>query len=72
MGQGKSLKNERNKPWFKPWFNISLHTQSIVCATVRGQRLEYLGCITLVIIWNENECRESCDNCDMFIWQRMQ
>ena len=28
-------------------FNISLHTQSIVCATVDSQFLEYLGCITL-------------------------
>ena len=34
MGQGISLKSERNNPWFKPWFNILLHTQSIVCATV--------------------------------------
>ena len=29
MGQGISLKSERNNPWFKPWFNILLHTQSI-------------------------------------------
>ena len=34
MGQAISLKSERNNPWFKPWFNILLHTQSIVCATV--------------------------------------
>ena len=34
MGQGISLKSERNNPWFKPLFNILLHTQSIVCATV--------------------------------------
>ena len=33
MGQGISLKSERKNPWFKPWFNILLHTQSIVCAT---------------------------------------
>ena len=48
MGQGISLKSERNNPWFEPWFNILLHTQSIVCATVQGQCLEYLGYITLV------------------------
>ena len=42
MGQGISLKSERNNPWFKPWFNILLHTQSIVCATVYGQCLEYV------------------------------
>jgi hypothetical protein len=47
MGQGISLKSERNKPWFKPWFNILLQTQSILCATVLGQCLEYLGYITL-------------------------
>ena len=34
MGQGISLKSERNNPWFKPWFNILLHTQSIVYVTV--------------------------------------
>ena len=28
----KNLKSERNNPWFKPWFNILRHTQSIVCA----------------------------------------
>ena len=43
MGQGISLKSERNNPWFKPWFNILLHTQSIVYATVKGRCLEYLG-----------------------------
>ena len=32
---GISLKSERNTPWFKPWFNILLHTQSIVYATIR-------------------------------------
>ena len=26
----KKLKSENNNPWFKPWFNILLHTQSIV------------------------------------------
>ena len=24
-----------------------------------------------VIIWNENECWESCDNCDMFMWEKI-
>ena len=38
----KNLENENNNPWFKPWFNILLHTQSIVCATVDSQCLEYL------------------------------
>ena len=45
--QPKSVKSENNNPWFKPWFNILLHTQSIVCATVDSQCLEYLGYITL-------------------------
>ena len=45
MGQGISLESERNNPRFKPWFNVLLHTQSIVCATVLGQYLEYLGCM---------------------------
>ena len=31
----------------KPWFNILLHKQSLVCATVDSQCLEYLGHITL-------------------------
>ena len=39
----QNLKSETNNPWF----NILLHTQSIVCATVDSQRLEYLRCITL-------------------------
>ena len=43
----KNLKSENNNPWFKPWFNILMHTQSIVCATVDRQCLEYLGYITL-------------------------
>ena len=37
----KNLESESNNPWFKPWFNILLHTQSIVCATVDSQCLEY-------------------------------
>ena len=40
----KNLKSENNNPRF----NILLHTQSIVCATVDSQCLEYLGYITLV------------------------
>ena len=39
--------SSNNNPWFKPWFNILLHTQSIVIATVNSQCLEYLGYITL-------------------------
>ena len=45
--QPKNLKSENNNPWFKPWFYILLDTQSIVCATVDSQCLEYLGYITL-------------------------
>ena len=45
--QPKNLKSENNDPWFKPWFNILLHTQSIVCATLDSQCLDYLGYITL-------------------------
>ena len=36
----KNLKSENNNPWLKPWFNILLHTQSIVCATADTQSLE--------------------------------
>ena len=43
----KNLKSENNNTWFKPWFDILLHTHSIVCAIVDSQCLEYLGCITL-------------------------
>ena len=32
----------------KPWFDILLHTQSIVCAIVDSQFLEYLRYITLM------------------------
>ena len=39
----KNLKGEN----INPRFNILLHTQSIVCATVASQCLEYLGYITL-------------------------
>ena len=45
----KNLISENNNPWFKPWFNILLHAQSIMCATVDSQCLEYLGCITLAL-----------------------
>ena len=43
----KNLKSENNNPSFKPWFDILLHKQSIVCATVDSECLEYLGYITL-------------------------
>ena len=33
-GLSGDLKSENNNPWFKPWFNSLLHTQSIVCARV--------------------------------------
>ena len=46
----KNLKSENNNPWF----NILLHTQSIVCATVDSQCLEYLGYITLAIAWSRH------------------
>ena len=46
----QKTKSENDNPWFKPWFNILLHTQSIVCATVDSQCLEYLGYITLIFI----------------------
>ena len=63
MGQGIILKSERNNPWFKPWFNILLHTQSIVYAKVKGQCLEYSGYITLAklkILWHSDKlCSES-------------
>ena len=36
-----SLKSERNNPWFEPWFNILLHTQSTVCTTVKVNRLDF-------------------------------
>ena len=36
MVQVISSKSERNKSWFKPWFNILLHTQSIVCHSMRS------------------------------------
>ena len=45
----QNLENKNDKPWFKPWFNILLHTQSIVRATVESQCLEYLGYKTLTI-----------------------
>ena len=51
----KNLKSENNNPWFKPWCSILLHTQSIVCATVDSQCLEYLGCITLDMFQEEKK-----------------
>ena len=50
MGQFISFKSEINNPWFTPWF-ILLHTHLNVCATVEGQCLEYLVCITLISGW---------------------
>ena len=43
----KTLKSENNNPWFKHWFDNLLNTQSIVCATVDTQCLEYLENMTL-------------------------
>ena len=43
----KNLKSENKNTWFKQWFNILQHTQSIVCATINSHCLEYLGYITL-------------------------
>ena len=54
----KNLKSNNNNPWFKPCFNILLHTQWIVCATENSQCLEYLECISLAqgyksrLFWN--------------------
>ena len=45
----QNLKSENNNPIFKPWFNILLHKQSIVCATVDSQCLEYLEYIILIL-----------------------
>ena len=42
-GAGYKLERWKNNPWFKPWSNVLLHTQSNVCATVKVQCLEYLG-----------------------------
>ena len=53
MGQGISLKSEINSPWFKPLFNILLHTQSIVFATADSQCLEYLETLGWAFIWIE-------------------
>ena len=47
------MKSEKNNPWFNPWFDILLHTKSIVCATVDtidSQCLEYLEYITLLLV----------------------
>ena len=38
-GAEYKLEKWKKNPWFKPWFNILLHTQSIVYATVYGQSL---------------------------------
>ena len=34
MGQGISLKSERNNPWFKPWFNINCVCLVISCQVI--------------------------------------
>ena len=39
----KDLKIENDNPWFKLWFNILLHTQSIVCATADTSAFRVLG-----------------------------
>ena len=50
----KNLKSENDNPQFKSWFNILLHTQSIVCATVDSQCFRVLG------IYNfDAECNRS-------------
>ena len=50
MGQGISLKSEMKNPLFKlNHYKHFLNTQSIVCATVYGQCLEYLVYITLTV-----------------------
>ena len=36
MGQSISLKSEINNPWFKPWFDILLHTQDCVWHSIRS------------------------------------
>jgi hypothetical protein len=53
------MESERNNPWFKPWFNILLHTQSILCATVYSQCLEYLGYITLTSDTDDERKRQA-------------
>ena len=47
--------------WKKnPWFNILLHTQSIVCVTVSGQCLEYYVYSTLHYTWKSSLLWEIC------------
>ena len=46
-GAGHKLEKWNKYPWFKPWFNIVLHTQSIGYATEYGQCLEHSGYVTL-------------------------
>ena len=60
-GQGISLKSERSNRWFKPWFNILLHTQSVMCATVYDKCLEDLRHITLSVLstcWSSKSWEE--------------
>ena len=49
----KNLKSENNNPWF----NILLHTQSIECATLDSQCLQYLGYITLPLGWSSTRLK---------------
>ena len=37
----ENLKREKYNPWFKLWFDILMHTQSIMCVTVDSWCLEY-------------------------------
>ena len=66
MGQGISLKSEMNNPWFKPLFNILLHTYSIVCASVDSQCLKYLGYITLVRHWRVSLLPSLCEKLSLY------
>ena len=63
----KNMKSENNNPWFKLWFDILLHTQSIVCATVDSQCLEYLRYITLRRTKDITKCILLSHNTDMMI-----
>ena len=62
----KNLKSENNNPWF----NILLHTQSIVCATVDSQCLEYvLGTYKFVEYFkNHFKTIFSSVTCEYFLW----
>ena len=55
----KNLKSENNNPWFKPWFNILLHTQSINCV-----------CHSVLGIYNFAALIEMCSCCCWVMKQR--